>query len=286
MADPVITNLKSEGYSRTALGIAGQLADPSVMGAVSQLPAAQPRAQPLAAPPMRRTRSASGGGLKDLLKQTHGAESFHGADGVGGNGLSLFPPTEASNSMFTVDVGLAGPPPALGRSNTSFFKSLAGEEVFSPSVRDLLAGFAGDETGFGDLAAAGPSVIDHMAIDSNAPPGLRRVASGQSLEVPKLTRSVSAYMNQLDAGLEMQNSGGSTGARAAPPLFGPPAILGLARENTFDAGELAASLGMGPSGVGSSSVGIAAGQPPPPLDKRRSSRLSFGALASLAGMDD
>ena len=76
-------------------------------------------------------------------------------------------------------------------------------------------------------------------------------------------------------GAQAQNSTGSKSGS----LFGPPASLGLARENTFDAGELAASLGMG------SSVGIAAGRPPPPLDRRRSSRLSFGTLASMAGMD-
>ena len=79
MSDPVLGSLKSEGYSRTALGIASQLAAPSVTAAVSQLPVAQQRAP--AIPPVRRTRS-TGGGLKDLLKQTHAAESFHGADGV------------------------------------------------------------------------------------------------------------------------------------------------------------------------------------------------------------
>ena len=78
-SDPVLGSLKSEGYSRTALGIASQLAAPSVTAAVSQLPVAQQRAP--AIPPVRRTRS-TGGGLKDLLKQTHAAESFHGADGV------------------------------------------------------------------------------------------------------------------------------------------------------------------------------------------------------------
>ena len=143
---PVVASLyANNGVSRTALQIASQIANPSVVAAINEMPA------------VRRTRSKDS--LKDLLKSTHAAESFHGDNSM------FMPPPPAP--MFTVDVGVAASaaglqPPMLARSNTSFFKNLADTEMFSPTTRAFFDGLTGEAAPVPALArgvAGGPRVI-------------------------------------------------------------------------------------------------------------------------------
>ena len=125
---PVAASLRAnQGVGRTVLQIASQIGNPSVVAAINEMPA------------LRRGRSKDS--LKDILKSTHAAESFHGGD----SSLFTAPP---SNAMFTVDVSAvsAPQPPMLARSNTSFFKQLAETDVFSPTSRAFFDGLTNESS--------------------------------------------------------------------------------------------------------------------------------------------
>ena len=246
---PVAASLRAhQGVSRTALQIASQIGNPSVVKAINEMGAA---------PALRRGRSKDS--LKDLLKSTHAAESFHGADS------SMFT-APASNAMFTVNVDAvsAAQPPMLARSNTSFFKNLADTEHFSPTTRAFFDGLTKEAAGPAPPAAA--PVLVRMVSDDRAPPMLRRAASGEAAEIPKLTRSVSSYINALSDAVPPLDRQTSTSRflESIPSI--DPADLGLS--------PLAQPGGALPPALNGASWPKAG----PPLERRRSSRLSVSDL--------
>ena len=152
-----------------------------------------PPPPPLSVPELRRTRS----GNRLLPIDDAAAAGYSGG--------------------FSVDVDAVAPPGGLGgleRSNTSFFKNLAGSDLFSPSSRDMFLSWSDsprdavsrlglERTAHGPSSAATvphgshlraaprslqpPGIGKHVADDLAAPPSLRRVASGDVTEAPKLT---------------------------------------------------------------------------------------------------
>ena len=237
---PVAASLRAnQGVGRTVLQIASQIGNPSVVAAINEMPA------------LRRGRSKDS--LKDLLKSTHAAESFHGGD----SSLFTAPP---SNAMFTVDVSAvsAEQPPMLARSNTSFFKQLAETDRFSPTSRAFFDGLANEPSGPAPPAAV-PALV-RMVSDDRAPPMLRRAASGEAAELPKLTRSVSSYINAL--------------SDAIPPLDRQTSTSRFLDSVSIDP----ADLGLSPLAQPGGALPPSWPKPGPPLVRRRSSRLSISDL--------
>ena len=107
------------------------------------------------------------------------------------SGSKLVP--EDLRPRYTVDVDKANdqalPYPKLSRSHTSFFQELAQSDIFSPSTREMMVAWADSPT---DAPAK-----ELVASDVAAPPSLRRVASRDGTEVPKLTRSVTSYFDSI-----------------------------------------------------------------------------------------
>jgi len=181
----------------------------------------------------------------------------------------------------SVDINVAGPPrgppsrggdlPLVARSNTSFFSTLANSELFSPSSRDLLSNWANSprdgmpSSGLPPQPPAADRLLERMG-ESDAPPALQRVASGE-MQVPKITRSLTSFLNQATESLD-----GPDGAGPPPPAW--PALLDSTADDDFKRKQQEAKL----SGE---ITEPAADTLPPPLVKRKSSRLSFTDLADI-----
>jgi len=94
----------------------------------------------------------------------------------------------------------SGGAPHVSRSNTSFFRDLAGGDLFSPGSRDMFQAWADSPVDHG-------IVLDAVAQHPAAPPSLRRAASlaqqtndEPSGGVPKITRSLSSFVRELEHG--------------------------------------------------------------------------------------
>ena len=210
------------------------------------------------------TNSGRTGSMSDLFK----SEVFS----TDSTGLFPAPPAgSAGNPLFRVDLdataaplaaappvmpGFAAPPaagpPALGK-NLSFFSSLAQEMggLTTPRTAALFDSLATDgatnvaapplKVQPSELKAANEIAMSALATDDNAPPGLRRAASGELGGPPKLTRRVTSFLNEF--------LGGDTPTSDAPsdPLNAPTDPLNAPTDAA-----------------------------PPMLERRRSSRLSLG----------
>eukprot|EP00316_Scyphosphaera_apsteinii_P020395 CAMPEP_0119311312 /NCGR_PEP_ID=MMETSP1333-20130426/22038_1 /TAXON_ID=418940 /ORGANISM="Scyphosphaera apsteinii, Strain RCC1455" /LENGTH=366 /DNA_ID=CAMNT_0007315661 /DNA_START=68 /DNA_END=1168 /DNA_ORIENTATION=+ len=259
------------GIDPATMQIAAQLGPPSVVGQLNQLntlstiSVAQPMLtnqymQPMPPPP-RRTRSHSDLELGEpekvkLLKTNQ--ESFYGNVSHGGSSGSLFPPAaDAVVPMFTVDVaaaanphgqGVQGQPPKMERSNTSFFKTLVESEAFSPSTRGLFESWADSPRD----KPMPPALVKNLS-SGTAPPALQRLASGESQQKPKMTRSVSSF---LHGAAELLGSLGKSNDQIDPASLGLEADVALLTHEVPAVGDSAEAMDC------------------PPLQKRRSSRLN------------
>jgi len=173
--------------------------------------------------------------------------------------------------------------PLVGRSNTSFFQSLAQSDLFSPSSRDLLQNWA-DSPREGGLPSATSSGIpgfdrlDALKDDPEAPPILKRVASGDVAEVPKITRSMTSFINEMAA----EADGADTSAAPSSTVTEEPGSLLSVMESI---GRRDSPGRNSPGKMPPPQMFMQPGlevAPPPPVVKRGSSRLSFGFLADLA----
>mmetsp|Transcript_339 Transcript_339/g.1091 ORF Transcript_339/g.1091 Transcript_339/m.1091 type:complete len:419 (-) Transcript_339:312-1568(-) len=263
----------------------------------------------LAPPPPRRTRSQERIYLEQQGYFPQPQPAGRGQHYYSG-GSSLFPPAQPFAAQAGAEVGgsssgLQPPPvdvshrapqprPSLERSNTSFFATLGQDEAWSPSTRELFESWADSPRGT-TLPAALAQQLSTLAANPDAPPGLKRAASGQGDGRPlKVTRSVSGYLAQggLGAGLppltsfpgpppapseEMVPGGSPVPAAAALPF-------GLPRPPSMTADELQldlAACGAGVDSAAPSPRGEAPAPAPsgrPAFERRRSSRLSISAL--------
>ena len=159
-------------------------------------------------PALRRTRSGSK--LVPVEQRAGGPSGY--ADGA--------PPPYYGG-------GGGGHLPSLQRSNTSFFKDLVASDIFSPGSKEMFAAWA-------ESPRDAPASVHAVAADAAAPPSLRRVASSQggAPEPPKLTRSVTSYLNEIanggDSGSPLvpnppgHGVGGSDGSALPPSLAREP----------------------------------------------------------------
>jgi len=102
--------------------------------------------------------------------------------------------------------------------------------------------------------------------DADAPPALQRVASGETNEPPKITRSLTSFLNGVTAFTNGDDVPGSGGASLEPPLVTQMSSFERAQQNAMVIEPPAEAM-------------------PPPLVKRKSSRLSFTDLADIFQAD-
>mmetsp|Transcript_50559 Transcript_50559/g.163829 ORF Transcript_50559/g.163829 Transcript_50559/m.163829 type:complete len:423 (-) Transcript_50559:208-1476(-) len=267
----------------------------------------------LAPPPPRRTRSQERIYLEQqghFLQPHPAGRGQHYYNG----GSSLFPPAEPFAAQAGAEVGgsssgLQPPPvdvshrapqprPSLERSNTSFFATLGQDEAWSPSTRELFESWADSPRGK-TLPAAFAQQLSALAANPDAPPALKRAASGQGGGRPlKVTRSLSGYLAQggLGAALppltsfpgpppapseEMVPGGSPVPAAAALPFGLPRPPSMTADELQLDLAACSAGVDSAPSPRGGAPTPAPSGPAPsgrPAFERRRSSRLSIAAL--------
>jgi len=278
------------------VGVAGAAATPVVE---RSWPMVGDGANPLSAVPsgivpLRATRSSE----RLTSRPGHPVVRVESGGGVG-HGLSVDIGLGASGLRGGPSSGASGVVPLVARSNTSFFGTLAASDLFSPNSRDLLSNWAsspiadaeGNHFGSSPAMERVGGFLQQTANDPAAPPALRRVASGgEANGPPKITRSLTSYLDDLskDTGLDAAPlSGGSSSCSMPPPSV--PAVSKAEGsssfslpDNLYTSDAPAASDPLGLNLGLNEQLGLPASAQPPPLVKRKSSRLTFGELADLA----